>query len=87
MVSHDDRPADKWSNAAWLLFVVGIGLAVWGVSMGFTRYGPGRIPHRNVEAVVRVVGGGVMVLLALVVATVVAPRLSRFKRGWWMVAM
>jgi hypothetical protein len=87
MAEHEDRTAQKWSNLAWLVLVAGVVLVVWGVSMGFTRYGPGRIPHTNVEAIVRVVAGGALILSSVVLAALVAPRLSRLERRLWMVVM
>lgn len=87
MARRKDRTAGIRANVAWLLLVVGFAVAAWGLSMGFTRHGPGGVSHRNVEAYVRVAVGIALVLSSLVLATLAAPRLSRFERGWWGVAI
>jgi len=84
-VAGSDRP---WGRAAWSLWVVGVVLVWWGFSMGFTRHGVTHLTrYTNWEAVGRVAIGCVLVVAALVVATVIAPRLSVAGRRLWMIVM
>ena len=69
-----------WNRAAWLGLFVGVALAYWGASMGFNRRGV-----VNWEAVIRGTAGASLIVIALVIATVVAPRLSALHRRVWAV--